>query len=32
MWLRNHKELIEKERKAPTKEKPFKTRGQSILK
>jgi len=32
MWLWNHKELIEKERKNPTKEKPFKLKGQSILK
>lgn len=32
MWLWNHKELIEKERKNPTNEKPYKLKGQSILK
>lgn len=32
MWLRNHKENIEKERNYPTKDKPFKKKGDSILK
>lgn len=32
MWLRNHKEIIEKERNYPTNEKPYKKKGQGILK
>lgn len=32
MWLRDHKEKIEKERSYPTKEKPYKKKGDGVLK
>lgn len=32
MWLRNHKEKLEKERAHPTREKAFKKKGEGILK
>lgn len=32
MWLKHHNDRIEKERKNPTREKPYKKKGESILK
>jgi hypothetical protein len=32
MWLWNHKELIEKEWNYPTNEKPYKKKGEGVLK